>query len=91
MFNCFFETCVFCFSDMQNDFKCPCIVFTGHPSLRIGDAIHFIELWGKSANNSIIFTGRWSFSSLLIVIHYSTALVLVRLYWLDVRAYLFTI
>ncbi|XP_060605120.1 integrator complex subunit 9-like [Ruditapes philippinarum] len=42
--------------DMQNDFKCPCIVFTGHPSLRMGDVIHFIELWGKSATNTIIFT-----------------------------------
>ncbi|XP_052813057.1 integrator complex subunit 9-like isoform X2 [Mya arenaria] len=42
--------------DLQQDFKCPCIVFTGHPSLRLGDAIHFIELWGKSATNTIIFT-----------------------------------
>lgn len=42
--------------DMQTDFKCPCIVFTGHPSLRMGDVIHFIELWGKSSTNTIIFT-----------------------------------
>lgn len=42
--------------DLQNDFKCPCIVFTGHPSLRMGDVIHFIELWGKSSSNTIIFT-----------------------------------
>ncbi|XP_052237573.1 integrator complex subunit 9-like isoform X5 [Dreissena polymorpha] len=42
--------------DVQNDFKCPCVVFTGHPSLRIGDVIHFIELWGKSSANTIIFT-----------------------------------
>ncbi|KAL4225643.1 Integrator complex subunit 9 [Mactra antiquata] len=42
--------------DIQSDFKCPCIVFTGHPSLRLGDVIHFIELWGKSSTNTIIFT-----------------------------------
>lgn len=42
--------------DLQNDFKCPCIVFTGHPSLRLGDVIHFLELWGKSSTNTIIFT-----------------------------------
>ena len=36
----------------------PCVVFCGHPSLRFGDAVHFIEMWGNSPNNSIIFTGR---------------------------------
>lgn len=53
------------FSEMQNDFKCPCIVFTGHPSLRLGDVIHFIELWGKSATNTIIFTGNIITGSIL--------------------------
>eukprot|EP00795_Rhopilema_esculentum_P000765 gene765-10494_t len=36
-------------------FKTPCIVFTGHPSLRFGDAVHFMNLWGKSSNNTVIF------------------------------------
>lgn len=32
------------------------MVFCGHPSLRFGDAVHFIEMWGNNPNNSIIFT-----------------------------------
>uniref|UniRef100_A0A4W3JEQ2 Integrator complex subunit 9 n=1 Tax=Callorhinchus milii TaxID=7868 RepID=A0A4W3JEQ2_CALMI len=43
--------------DFSNDFKQPCVVFTGHPSLRFGDVVHFLELWGKSSLNTIIFTG----------------------------------
>lgn len=39
------------------DYRTPCIVFTGHPSLRFGDVVHFIELWGSSPNNLILFTG----------------------------------
>ncbi|XP_038672024.1 integrator complex subunit 9 [Scyliorhinus canicula] len=42
--------------DFSNDFKQPCVVFTGHPSLRYGDVVHFLELWGKSSLNTIIFT-----------------------------------
>ncbi|XP_041106638.1 integrator complex subunit 9 [Polyodon spathula] len=42
--------------DFSNDFKQPCVVFTGHPSLRFGDVVHFMELWGKSSINTIIFT-----------------------------------
>ena len=45
---------------LQNDFKSPCIVFAGHPSLRMGDVVHFIELWGRSASNTILFTGKCS-------------------------------
>ncbi|XP_060063124.1 integrator complex subunit 9-like [Ylistrum balloti] len=41
---------------LNTDFKTPCIVFTGHPSLRMGDVVHFIEMWGKSSGNTIIFT-----------------------------------
>lgn len=37
-------------------FKCPCIVFTSHPSLRFGDVIHFIQLWGQSSKNLLILT-----------------------------------
>uniref|UniRef100_A0A3B3DJD3 Integrator complex subunit 9 n=1 Tax=Oryzias melastigma TaxID=30732 RepID=A0A3B3DJD3_ORYME len=42
--------------DFSSDFRQPCVVFTGHPSLRFGDVVHFMELWGKSGLNTIIFT-----------------------------------
>ncbi|OXB53920.1 hypothetical protein ASZ78_009221 [Callipepla squamata] len=42
--------------DFSNDFKQPCVIFTGHPSLRFGDVVHFMELWGKSSLNTVIFT-----------------------------------
>jgi len=42
----------------NNEFKTPCVVFTGHPSLRFGDVVHLIELWGSSPNNLIVFTGK---------------------------------
>lgn len=38
------------------DFRQPCVVFCGHPSLRFGDVVHFIELWGSNPLNTIIFT-----------------------------------
>ncbi|XP_015751078.1 PREDICTED: integrator complex subunit 9 homolog [Acropora digitifera] len=41
---------------LNSCFKTPCVVFAGHPSLRFGDVVHFIELWGKSSGNTIIFT-----------------------------------
>lgn len=40
----------------NNEFRTPCVVFTGHPSCRFGDVVHFIELWGPSPSNHIIFT-----------------------------------
>jgi len=40
----------------SNDFKTPCIVFTGHPCLRFGEVVHFLQLWGPSSNNLIAFT-----------------------------------
>nr|CAB3256511.1 integrator complex subunit 9 [Phallusia mammillata] len=40
---------------LSSNFKKPCIVFAGHASLRFGDAVHFVELWSKSASNSFIF------------------------------------
>ena len=43
----------------SNTFKTPCVVFAGHPSLRFGDAVHFIEMWGSSSVNTIIFTGTY--------------------------------
>uniref|UniRef100_A0A3B5AV99 Integrator complex subunit 9 n=1 Tax=Stegastes partitus TaxID=144197 RepID=A0A3B5AV99_9TELE len=42
--------------DFSSEFRQPCVVFTGHPSLRFGDVVHFMELWGKSGLNTIIFT-----------------------------------
>lgn len=41
----------------SSDFRQPCVVFTGHPSLRFGDVVHFMELWGRSSLNTVIFTG----------------------------------
>ncbi|KAL8583277.1 hypothetical protein ACOMHN_043054 [Nucella lapillus] len=43
-------------NDMGSDFRMPCIVFTGHPSLRMGDAVHFMENWGPHPANCIMFT-----------------------------------
>ncbi|KAB0382123.1 hypothetical protein FD755_004040 [Muntiacus reevesi] len=40
----------------SNDYRQPCVVFTGHPSLRFGDVVHFMGLWGKSSLNTVIFT-----------------------------------
>lgn len=40
----------------STDFQEPCVVFCGHPSLRYGDAVHFLELWGNNPRNCIIFT-----------------------------------
>ena len=33
----------------------PCVVFCGHPSLRFGNVVHFLELWGSHSNHSIVF------------------------------------
>lgn len=40
----------------STDFRQPCVVFCGHPSLRFGDVVHFIELWGSNPLHTIIFT-----------------------------------
>ena len=37
-------------------YKTPCVIFTSHPSLRFGDVVHFIQLWGQSSKNSLIMT-----------------------------------
>jgi integrator complex subunit 9 len=34
----------------------PCVIFTDHPSLRSGDAVHFMEMWGSKPNNAVIIT-----------------------------------
>lgn len=40
----------------HSEMRTPCVVFTGHPSLRFGDVVHFMWLWSKSSQNTIIFT-----------------------------------
>ncbi|KAF6213099.1 hypothetical protein GE061_010814 [Apolygus lucorum] len=40
----------------STDFRQPCVVFCGHPSLRFGDAVHFIEQWGSNPLHTVIFT-----------------------------------
>ncbi|XP_074594510.1 integrator complex subunit 9 [Brevipalpus obovatus] len=40
----------------SSDYRSPCVVFTGHPSLRFGDAVHFMEMWKSSPNNLVVFT-----------------------------------
>jgi integrator complex subunit 9 len=42
-------------SKFNDDFHQPCIVFASHPSLRFGEACHFVEMWKNSPNNSFIF------------------------------------
>ena len=33
------------------EYRQPCVMFTGHLSLRCRDAVHFVELWANNANN----------------------------------------
>ncbi|ENN70832.1 hypothetical protein HUJ04_004963 [Dendroctonus ponderosae] len=40
----------------STEFQEPCVVFCGHPSLRFGDVVQFIELWGNNPKNCIVFT-----------------------------------
>ncbi|XP_076045376.1 integrator complex subunit 9 isoform X2 [Oratosquilla oratoria] len=40
----------------SSEYRQPCIVFCGHPSLRFGDAVHFLEMWGSNPQNAILFT-----------------------------------
>uniref|UniRef100_A0A0K0DTD8 Beta-Casp domain-containing protein n=1 Tax=Strongyloides stercoralis TaxID=6248 RepID=A0A0K0DTD8_STRER len=39
---------------LANEFRSPSIVITGHPSLRMGDIIHFMYMLGKDPRNSIV-------------------------------------
>lgn len=43
-------------SKFNDEFIQPCILFASHPSLRFGEACHFVEMWKNSPNNSFIFT-----------------------------------
>ncbi|KAI6176097.1 Beta-Casp domain-containing protein [Aphelenchoides bicaudatus] len=40
----------------SKEFKSPCIVFTGHPSLHIGNVVNFLELWGQDKKSVVIST-----------------------------------
>lgn len=40
----------------SNEYRTPCVIFTGHPSLRFGEVVHLIELWGSNPANLIAFT-----------------------------------
>ncbi|XP_039760148.1 integrator complex subunit 9 [Pararge aegeria] len=42
--------------DALADFRVPCVVFAGHPSLRFGAAVHLLELWAPCASHAVIFT-----------------------------------
>lgn len=42
-------------SKFNDDFNQPCILFASHPSLRFGEACHFVELWKNNPSNSFIF------------------------------------
>ncbi|XP_065670377.1 integrator complex subunit 9 homolog isoform X2 [Hydra vulgaris] len=42
-------------SGLSSSLKTPSIVFTGHPSLRFGDVVHFLNLWGHESGNTVIF------------------------------------
>lgn len=42
--------------DALGDFRQPCVVFAGHPSLRFGAAVHLVELWAANPAHAIIFT-----------------------------------
>lgn len=43
-------------SKFNDEFHQPCIIFASHPSLRFGEACHFVDLWKNNPNNSFIFT-----------------------------------
>lgn len=45
----------------SNDYRQPCVVFCGHPSLRFGDAVHFVQLWGNNPLHTVIFTGIYNY------------------------------
>ncbi|XP_063548993.1 integrator complex subunit 9 [Cydia strobilella] len=40
----------------SRDFRQPCVVFAGHPSLRFGAAVHLVELWAHNPMHAVIFT-----------------------------------
>lgn len=69
------RTSIFTLGEFSGDFRTPCVLFTGHPSLRFGDAVHFIEMWKNTSANAIIFTGKKR-SIILSLLHNRHVLVI---------------
>ena len=46
-------------SEFSTQYATPCVVFTGHPSLRFGDSVYFTELWGHDPKNVVMLTGKF--------------------------------
>ena len=42
--------------DFLKAYKEPCVVVASHPSLRVGDALHFMNLWKSSQSCTIVLT-----------------------------------
>ncbi|PAV67098.1 hypothetical protein WR25_24634 isoform B [Diploscapter pachys] len=40
--------------DFSKEYKRPCVVLAGHPSLRMGDAVQLLEMWSGDVANSLI-------------------------------------
>ncbi|CDW60311.1 Integrator complex subunit 9 [Trichuris trichiura] len=41
---------------ISREIKSPCVVFASHPSLRIGDVVHFMTIWKDDPANTIVIT-----------------------------------
>ncbi|GMR59572.1 hypothetical protein PMAYCL1PPCAC_29767 [Pristionchus mayeri] len=44
------------YGEFSRELKTPCVIITGHPSLRVGDAAHLIEMWGNDPRNAVIIS-----------------------------------
>ena len=51
----YIHVCAFV-GDFSSSFRSPCVVFTGHPSLRCGPAVHLMEAWRSSSKNAVFIT-----------------------------------
>ncbi|GMT12499.1 hypothetical protein PFISCL1PPCAC_3796, partial [Pristionchus fissidentatus] len=44
------------YGDFSRELRTPCVVIAGHPSLRLGDVPHLIEMWGDDPKNAVIIS-----------------------------------
>lgn len=44
------------YEGLNEEFRTPCLVFAGHPSLRFGDVVHFMELWAADPQSLVVLT-----------------------------------
>ncbi|KFD70174.1 hypothetical protein M514_13775 [Trichuris suis] len=44
------------YGSISREIKSPCVVFASHPSLRIGDVVHFMTVWKDDPANTIVIT-----------------------------------